>query len=218
MKKNNLKKLVSKLPKHPNVLGRDRFFNSAVLIPLVKIDGEYHLIFQKRAAHIRQGGDICFPGGGFESDVDKDFKDTALRETYEELGIPKKDIKILGQLDTYVAPIGAIIESFVARVKKKAYNNMKIDHNEVEKTIVIPISFFKDNEPKEYTLAHEIQPYKIDENGNKEIFFPVEELGLPDTYKKPWGNKRHKIWVYEYEGEVIWGITSVLIKDVIDKY
>lgn len=218
MKKDNLKKLVSNLPKHPNVLGRHRFFNSAVLIPIVKIKGEYHLLFQKRAAHIRQGGDICFPGGGFEEGVDKDFKDTALRETFEELGIPKKDIKVLGQLDTYVAPIGAVIESFVARIKKKAYKNMKIDHNEVEKTIVIPISFFKENEPKEYTLAHEIQPYKIDENGNKEVFFPVEELGLPDTYKKPWGNKKHKIWVYEYEGEVIWGITSVLIKDVIEKY
>ena len=65
MKKDNLKKLISKLPKHPNVLGRDRFFNSAVLIPLVKINGEYHLLFQKRAATIRQGGDICFPGGWF---------------------------------------------------------------------------------------------------------------------------------------------------------
>ena len=218
MKKNNLKKLVSNLPKHPNVLGRDRFFNSAVLIPIVKIKGEYHLLFQKRAAHIRQGGDICFPGGGFEEGIDKNFEDTAIRETFEELGIAKKDIKILGQLDTYVAPIGAVIESYVARVKKKAYKNMKIDHNEVEKTIVIPISFFKEHEPEEYTLAQEIQPYKINENGEKEILFPVEELGLPDTYKKPWGNKRHKIWVYKYEEEVIWGITSVLIRDVIEKY
>ncbi|MDX9960303.1 MAG: CoA pyrophosphatase [Aliarcobacter sp.] len=218
MKKSNLKKLVSNLPKYPNILGRDRFFNSAVLIPLIKIKGEYHLLFQKRAASIRQGGDICFPGGGFEIGIDKNFKDTALRETYEELGIKKKDIKILGQLDTYVAPIGAIIEPFVAKIKKKAYKNMKIDYNEVEKTLLIPISFFKDNEPIEYTLRHEVQPFKIDENGNKEIFFPVEELGLPDTYKKPWGNKRHKVWVYKYENEVIWGITSVLIRDVIEKY
>ncbi|MBP6163204.1 MAG: CoA pyrophosphatase [Aliarcobacter sp.] len=218
MKKSNLKKLVSNLPKYPNILGRDRFFNSAVLIPLIKIKGEYHLLFQKRAASIRQGGDICFPGGGFEIGIDKNFKDTALRETYEELGIKKKDIKILGQLDTYVAPIGAIIEPFVAKIKKKAYKNMNIDYNEVEKTLLIPISFFKDNEPIEYTLRHEVQPFKIDENGNKEIFFPVEELGLPDTYKKPWGNKRHKVWVYKYENEVIWGITSVLIRDVIEKY
>ena len=218
MKKSNLKELISNLPKHPNVLGRDRFFNSAVLIPLVKIKGEYNLIFQKRAAHIRQGGDICFPGGRFEMGIDKDFKDTALRETFEELGIERKDIKVLGQLDTYVAPIGTVIESFVARVKKKAYKNMKIDSNEVEKTLVIPIKFFKEHEPEEYTLSHEIQPYRIDENGNKEILFPVEELGLPDTYKQPWGNKRHKIWVYKYEGEVIWGITSVIIKDIIEKY
>ena len=218
MKKDNLKKLVLNLPKHPNVLGRDRFFNSAVLVPLVKINGEYHLLFQKRAATIRQGGDICFPGGGFEAGVDKSFQDTALRETFEELGIDRKDIKILGQLDTYMAPIGAVIESFVAKVKKKAYKNMKIVLNEVEKTIVIPISFFKDNEPEEYTLSHEIQPYKYNKEGQKEILFPVEELGLPAAYKKPWGNKQHKIWVYKYDGEVIWGITSVIIKDLIEKY
>ena len=218
MRKNNLEQLILNLPTTPNILGRDRFFNSAVLIPLIKIKGEYHLLFQKRAASIRQGGDICFPGGGFEIGVDKNFKDTALRETYEELGIKKEDIKILGQLDTYVAPIGAIIESFVAKVKKKAYKNMKIDHSEVEKTLLIPISFFKENEPLEYTLRHEVQPFKIDENGKKEIFFPVEELGLPDTYKKPWGNKRHKVWVYKYENELIWGITSVIIRDIIEKY
>ena len=218
MKKSNLKKLISNLPKHPNVLGRNRLFNSAILIPIVKIKGEYNLIFQKRAAHIRQGGDICFPGGKFEEGIDKNFKDTALRETFEELGIEKKDIKVLGQLDTYVAPIGTIIESFVARIKKKAYKNMKIDYNEVEKTLVIPIKFFKEHEPEEYTLSHEIQPYKIDKNGKKEILFPVEELGIPDIYKKPWGNKNHKIWVYKYEGEVIWGITSVIIKEIIEKY
>jgi len=36
MKKTELKKLKTKLPKYPNILGRDRFFNSAVLIPIVK--------------------------------------------------------------------------------------------------------------------------------------------------------------------------------------
>lgn len=218
MKKSNLKQLVSNLPKYPNVLGRQRFFNSAILIPIVKIKGEYHLLFQKRAAHIRQGGDICFPGGGFEDGIDNSYEDTAIRETHEELGIERKDIKILGQLDTYVAPIGTVIESFVGRVKKKAVKNMVIDKNEVEKTLLIPISFFKEHEPIEYTLSHEIQPYKYDKEGNKEILFPVEELGLPDTYKKPWGNKRHKVWVYKYKKEVIWGITSVIIRDLIEKY
>jgi 8-oxo-dGTP pyrophosphatase MutT (NUDIX family) len=82
MKKKELKKLVKNLPDKPGVMARDRYFNSAVLIPIVKIKDEYYLIFQKRAAHIRQGGDICFPGGRKEEN-DKSFKDTALRETYE---------------------------------------------------------------------------------------------------------------------------------------
>ena len=218
MKKENLKKLSVNLPKKPGVLGRKKFFNSAVLIPLIKIKGEYHLLFQKRAATIRQGGDICFPGGGFEDGIDNNFKQTALRETKEELGIDAKDIKIIGRLDTYVAPIGAIIEPFVGKIKKSVLKTMKIDKAEVEKTLLIPVSFFKNTKPLEYTLSHEIQPFRINEDGKEEILFPVEELGLPDSYKKPWGNKRHKIWVYKYDGEVIWGITAVIINDLIEKY
>lgn len=217
MKKKELKKLIGNLPKTPNVMQRDRYFNSAVLIPIVKIDNEYFLLFQKRAAHIRQGGDICFPGGRFE-EQDKSFKHTALRETYEELGIRKKDIKVLGQLDTYVAPIGAVIEPFVARVKKKAVKNMLIDKNEVEKTLLIPLKFFKETPPTEYTLRYEVSPFSIDEDGNKEVHFPVEELGLPETYQKPWGHKRHKVWVYDYKGEIIWGLTAVIINDLLRKY
>ncbi len=217
MNKKDFKKFIKNLPLHIDVMARDRYFNSAVLVPLVKIDKEYYLLFQKRAAHIRQGGDICFPGGGYE-DEDKSFKHTALRETKEELGIRKKDIKILGQLDTYVAPIGALIEPFVGIVKKKAVENMIIDKNEVEKTMLIPMSFFKENPPQEYTLKYEVHPYSINEDGEKEIHFPVEELGLPETYQKPWGHKRHKVWVYKYDGEIIWGITAVIINDLLKKY
>lgn len=213
--KKQIKSLKKKLPKHPNILGRDRFFNSAVLIPLVEIEKEYYLLFQKRATNIRQGGDICFPGGGFEKKVDKNFKQTALRETYEELGIRKKDIKILGQMDTYLTPIGAVIESFVGLVKKKAYENMKLDFTEVEKTILIPLLYFKENSPIEYCLKHQILPYEIDENKRKVVYFPSEELNLPSRYQEPWGYKNHTVWVYKYEGEVIWGITSVLINELI---
>jgi len=217
MYKKQLKKLVENLPKKPGVMARDRFFNSAVLIPLIKIEKKYYILFQKRASHIRQGGDICFPGGKFEEN-DKSYKHTALRETKEELGIESKDIKILGQLDTYVAPIGAVVESYVGKVKKKAFENMKIDKNEVEKTFLIPVDFFKENKPMEYTLKYEVHPFTIDESGEKQIHFPVEELNLPQMYHKPWGHKKHKVWVYKYKNEVIWGLTSVIINDLIKKF
>lgn len=218
MKKKELKKLLKNLPETPGVMGRDRFFNSAVLIPFVKIKGEYYLLFQKRAAHIRQGGDICFPGGGFEEGVDKNFKDTALREVKEELGIKKKDIKIVGQLDTMVATFGAIVEPFVGIVRKKAYENMTIDPNEVEETLLVPLEYFKNNEPEVYNLRSEVKPYHIDENGHKEVYFPVDELGLPETYQKPWGHKKHQVLVYKYKGNVIWGMTAVILHDLLKKY
>ena len=217
MNKQKFKTFIKNLPSNIDIMGRDRYFNSAVLIPLIKIDGEYYLLFQKRAANIRQGGDICFPGGRYE-DGDKSFKHTALRETKEELGIRKKDIKILGQLDTYVAPIGAVIEPFVGVIKKKALKNMVVDAREVEKTLLIPMKFFKEKAPEEYILKYEVHPFSINEKGEKEIHFPVEELGLPSTYHKPWGNKSHKVWVYKYDGEVIWGLTTVIINDLLKRY
>lgn len=217
MKKKDFKKLVSNIPKSVGVMGRDRYFNSAVLIPLIKIKGEYFVLFQKRAKHIRQGGDICFPGGGVES-YDKSYKHTALRETKEELGIKKKDIKVIGQLDTMVTSFGAIVEPFVGLVKEKAYKNMVLDKNEVEKTLLIPLEHFKKTEPEVYNLRSEIKPYHIDEDGNKEVYLPSEELGLAKSYREPWGHKKHIIYVYKYENEVIWGMTAVILNDILNKY
>ncbi|WP_428024030.1 NUDIX hydrolase [Arcobacter sp.] len=218
MNKEGFKRLIQNLPEYPGVMGRDRFFNSAVLIPFVKIKGEYFVLFQKRAKGIKQGGDICFPGGGFEEGLDKNFKQTAIRETNEELGISKKDIKIIGQLDTMVASFGTIVEPFIGLVKKKAIKNMKLDTNEVEKTYLIPLDFFKQNEPEIYNLRTEVKPYHIDEDGNKEVYFPVDELGLPEAYQKPWGNKKHKVYVYKYKKKVIWGLTAVILNDLLKRY
>jgi len=218
MKKKEFKRLLTNLPTYPGVMGRDRFFNSAVLIPFVKIKGEYFILFQKRAKGIKQGGDICFPGGGFEDGIDKNFKQTAIRETHEELGISKKDIKIIGQLDTMVASFGTIVEPFIGLIKKKAIKNMTIDKNEVENTYLIPLDYFKQNEPDIYNLRTEVKPYHIDEDGNKEVYFPVDELGLPEIYQKPWGNKKHKVYVYKYKKKVIWGLTAVILHDLLKRY
>ncbi|MFA7084079.1 MAG: CoA pyrophosphatase [Arcobacteraceae bacterium] len=218
MKKKDLKRLLLNLPKTPNIMGREKLFNSAVLIPFVKIKGEYFILFQKRAKHIRQGGDICFPGGGFEEGIDKNFKQTALRETKEELGIKKKDIKIIGRLDTMVATFGAVVEPFIALIKESTLKKMKIDPNEVEKTLLIPLDYFKNHKVMEYNLRSEVKPFHIDEFGNKEVYFPVDELGLPETYQKPWGHKKHKVYVYKYKGEVIWGMTAVILNDLLKRY
>ena len=72
-----------RLPALPRIIGKNEYFNSAVLILLLNIDDEIHILFQKRASHIRQGGEVCFSGGEFDITKDNDYSQTAIRETSE---------------------------------------------------------------------------------------------------------------------------------------
>ncbi|WP_242949697.1 NUDIX domain-containing protein [Clostridium pasteurianum] len=91
MNKQNLSKLKrSFLKKDIDISGRDEFFNSSVLIPLILIQDEYHLVFQKRNKNISQGGEVCFPGGKFDDKLDKNSLETAIREIYEEFNLKRK--------------------------------------------------------------------------------------------------------------------------------
>jgi 8-oxo-dGTP pyrophosphatase MutT (NUDIX family) len=72
---------------------------SAVLLPIFKKDGKYHIVFTKRTEHLsRHQGQISFPGGGRHAD-DKSLLDTALRESREEIGLRESDVEVLGELD-----------------------------------------------------------------------------------------------------------------------
>ncbi len=213
----NISKLKSNLPKTPGILRKEKYFNSAVLIPLIFLNGEYSLLFEKRAVDIRQGGEICFPGGEYDSLLDKSYIDTAIRETVEETGIEKAAIELLGQLDTFIGPMGVTVDPFIAIINIKDINDLPFDKNEVEKLFTVPISFFVNNPPEIYYVKLKFHPEEIDKNGNTIITFPADELKLPSKYSKPWHGKKHEIFVYKTNGEIIWGITAELIREFIDK-
>jgi 8-oxo-dGTP pyrophosphatase MutT (NUDIX family) len=78
-----LENITLALTNSPEILGKDKYFNSAVLVPLVEIDNKFHFLFEKRANHIRQGGEVSFPGGEFTK-KDQGLRHTAIRETSEE--------------------------------------------------------------------------------------------------------------------------------------
>ncbi len=78
-------------------------------------DNDLSLFYIKRASHNpndKHGGQISFPGGQMDHE-DKDFVDTSIRETYEEIGINPTEIEVLGQLTSiyvfasnfYVQPV-----------------------------------------------------------------------------------------------------------------
>lgn len=201
----------------PGINGKEEYFNSAVLVLLMVVGEEYHFVFEKRAATIRQAGEICFPGGKFDSDKDSDFRDTALRETVEELGINLEKLTIIGTLDTVVGTMGVTVDAFLATIDIHSLDDLSINLDEVEKVFTVPVSYFENTEPEVYKVNLSVQPSYISPTGEEVITFPTKELGLPERYTKPWGNKIGNVFVYRVAGETIWGITARIIRDVTAK-
>lgn len=217
MKQNDLKFLLGNLPEAPNVMAKDNFANTAVLVPLICVDGEMHFLFQKRADAIRQGSEICFPGGLFEPTSDKDFQDTAIRETIEELGIDKNDIEIAGRLDTLVSVLGATVDPFLCVLQDFALSSLKINPTEVEKVFTLPVSVFCEDNLETYSVRLIAQSSYTNKKGEEVILLPSEDLGLPEIYSKNWGGMHHRVLVYKTEQGVIWGITAEIIHDMVSK-
>lgn len=88
---NQIEQLQGRLPANPGIHAKEEYINTAVLVLLVFIGGEYHFVFQKRGPKIRQNGEICFPGGVYNPE-DGTPEQTAVRETVEEMGIPAEKI------------------------------------------------------------------------------------------------------------------------------
>jgi peroxisomal coenzyme A diphosphatase NUDT7 len=217
MKKINIERLKHVLPEVPGILRKKEYFNSAVLIPLVKYNDEYHFLFEKRGAKIRQGSEICFPGGKYDPDSDKSFLDTAIRETIEEIGVKKEDINIIGKTDILVGNMGITVDPFLAEIRINNIDELKPDNNEVEKIFLIPVSYFYETSPEIYYLKIEVHPYYTTENGEKIDLFPAKELDLPEKYLTPWAAGKHKVIAWRTKEGTIWGMTAALISEIISK-
>ncbi len=66
---------------------------------MFKTASEYRILFTKRTDTVdAHKGQISFPGGKIE-DEDASPLETALREVDEEIGLSRKDVTVLGQMD-----------------------------------------------------------------------------------------------------------------------
>src|SRR5512139_3161706 len=74
---------------------------AAVLVPLLYGDGEWHVLVTQRTEQVEHHkGQISFPGGACDTG-DAGLRATALRETFEEIGVPPESVEVLGQLDDF---------------------------------------------------------------------------------------------------------------------
>ena len=117
-----------------------RVTDAAVLVPLVHRGSGLNILFTKRTAHLDDhAGQISFPGGRVEA-LDATREETALRETEEEIGLPREAVTLLGRLPNYEIPSGFRITPVVGWIESPF--DLALDAFEVESVFEAPLAHF----------------------------------------------------------------------------
>lgn len=186
----------------PGLMGvRDRF---AVLVPLIEAPDGLRLLFEVRDSRLRQGGEVCFPGGRMEPGETP--WQCALRETREELGIPQEEITLLGQTDFLVHQRGFWLQPVIGLVSPEGLAAMSPSADEVAEVFTVPAEFFRTTAPA--LPAYSVEP-KLPQD------FPYDLMGIGPDY--PWGRSEVEVPVWHYEGHIIWGLTARILLHILQE-
>lgn len=117
---------------------------SAVLMPIYEKNGEYHLLFIKRSNLVgSHKGEFTFPGGKKDC-CDENLLTTALRESFEEIGLNSQDAEILGELDDErTLTTNFVVVPFVAFIPYPY--KFCLNPSEVEEIMGIPLLALQDD-------------------------------------------------------------------------
>jgi 8-oxo-dGTP pyrophosphatase MutT (NUDIX family) len=159
---------------------------SAVMILLFPDNGQLKTVFIKRSEYDGiHSGQIAFPGGQYE-ESDDNFKTTALRETFEEIGVSSDKIEIIGQLtDLFIPPSNFVVKAFAGYCKQKP--KYVSDKKEVQTVIEVAIDELADEQYK-----HE-----------KEFISGQGESKIRAPY-------------FHIQNIEIWGATAMIVSELLD--
>lgn len=142
---------------------------AAVLVPLYQHNGDYGVIFTKRAdTVVHHRGQIAFPGGGHEVQ-DASLQETALRESAEEIGLQPAHVRVLGQLDDLLT-VGSnyLVRPFVGLIPYPY--PFVLDRHETASIIEVPLTWLRRHNPpaqeERYQEGRRVQSFFFDYNGH----------------------------------------------------
>lgn len=136
--------------------------DSAVLIPIVRKSSGLQLLFTKRTDAVElHKGQISFPGGAADP-RDASEVETALRESFEEIGLDRSAVAILGMLDDLDTPSGFKVTPVVGFIDELPA--LETNKDEVAALISIPVEHFLDPDKRRSKM--------VERNGSTlEIYF-----------------------------------------------
>lgn len=158
---------------------------AAVLMPLVQREAGLNLLLTRRTEHLRDhAGQISFPGGRVEPEDDGPVA-TALRETEEEIGLPRSYIDIIGQLPVYSTVTAFQVTPVVGLVAPGF--TLQLDDFEVAEAFEVPLAFLMDP-------AHH-QHHRFEFAGGERRFLSM-----------PWQGPERE--------HFIWGATAAMLRNL----
>lgn len=136
--------------------GGGRLTEAGVLIPIFCKDKEYHILFTQRSHQVpHHKGQVSFPGGA-RSKADSSLLDTALRESWEEIGLEATDVEILGELDDYATTSGFNISPFVGFIPHPY--EFRLNPYEIDDVFSVPVSVLlrkANGKQEQYTFGNQ---------------------------------------------------------------
>jgi 8-oxo-dGTP pyrophosphatase MutT (NUDIX family) len=164
----------------------DGYFPAAVMVLFLSENDRWHILYTQRTHSVRDHkGQVSFPGGAWE-DQDLCLKETAFRETFEEIGIKKEEIQILGSLPPINTISNYTITPFVGLISPDLL--FQLEKAEVESVFSIPIAWLAEETNRE-------EREFMDSNSNIH---------------------RNVIFYKEYGGHVLLGITAMLTMKILE--
>ncbi len=159
--------------------------DAAVLVPLLRAEGEWRLLFIHRTAnqHDPHSGQVSFPGGSRENG-DRDHIATACREAEEEIGIPAEAVQVLGLLPHHCTVTGYCVTPVVGKIPWPY--PLRLSEGEVVRAFTVPLRWLAATENRT------LREYEIPHYGRVRSWF----------YRP-------------YEGEVIWGATARMVDTLV---
>jgi 8-oxo-dGTP pyrophosphatase MutT (NUDIX family) len=162
--------------------------SAAVLLPLLKINDAWHLLFIRRSvvkgdAH---SGQVAFPGGRCEGN--ETYAQAALREAHEEVGLLPQDVRLLGSLKPMHSITNYTVTPVVGVIPWPY--PIQLETREVSRAFTIPLDW----------LANPAN------RSEKPLFSFFLLAALRVTYFEP------------YDGETLWGLTARFTLDFLDVY
>ena len=181
----------------------NNFRHYSVLIPLIDTADGIRVLYEVRAKDLdRQPGEICFPGG--EVEPGESCEECAIRETFEEIGIPSEEIEILRELTTIYGIGRFAMHCYPAILDAKAMDSLRLNE-EVGEVFTVSLDELMDTECEMYRAT-------LIQEGPED--FPYEKVTGSSGYD--WSRLTSPVPVYYIDGRAIWGLTGRATKVLIE--